>query len=530
LFSVRFDNSQISNVISPGAASAMPLVSKESFPIPTVGGDTLMTMTSTNDLDLLGEFTRDHSQDAFAALVQRHLNLVYCAGLRQVRSPQLAEEVAQSVFTDLACNAARLKPDTILTAWLYEVTRRTAINVVRGEARRQSREQIGLEMNAMNATADDWMQIEPLLDEAMHALDDTDRTAVLLRFFENKSLREVGDSLGTTDDTARKRVNRAIEHLREFFAKRGVTVGASGLVGVISANAVQAAPIALAVKISTAATLAAATTATLTHATAITMSWINAKAAAAIVGAAIVAGTGTYIVQEQKLGRAESQQRTLLAQQTQITPERDEALAMAQARLRAEENLRKDLSDLPLLRNEITQLRQQLVAEKQRLAAQPVAPAATPPVANAAPIPAGQYITKDQLAFAGYATPEAAFQSIMWNMVVAGDYDRMLLAETPEERAAKMNDPKDREQFEAAHKMAVPRFKGMQMLARKTLFEDRVELKVKLDSDPYPDRKRASGIVTQTMVKMGEEWKSTGMTVEHDRTWDRSGNIQKFTP
>src|SRR6185295_17546345 len=131
-----------------------------------------MTMTSKNDLDLLRAFIRDQSQDAFTALVQRHLNLVYCAGLRQVRSPQLAEEVAQSVFTDLARNAARLKPDTDLTAWLYEVTRRTAIDVVRGEARRQLREQIALEMNATNATAHDWSQIEPLLDEAMHALAD----------------------------------------------------------------------------------------------------------------------------------------------------------------------------------------------------------------------------------------------------------------------------------------------------------------------------------------------------------------------
>src|SRR6266852_5087051 len=100
---------------------------------------------TVNDLDLIGEFTREQSQDAFTALVQRHLDLVFCAALRQVRSPQLAEEVAQSVFTDLARAAARLKADTILTAWLYQVTRRTAINVVRGEARRQLREQIATE-------------------------------------------------------------------------------------------------------------------------------------------------------------------------------------------------------------------------------------------------------------------------------------------------------------------------------------------------------------------------------------------------
>jgi RNA polymerase sigma factor (sigma-70 family) len=192
----------------------------------------------TSDLDLLGQFTRDHSQDAFPALVNRHVNLVYSAALRQARSPQLAEEVAQSVFADLARNADKLKSDTILTAWLYQVARRTAIDVVRRESRRQLREQIASEMNTMNATAADWTHIKPFLDEAMDALDDTDRTAVLLRYFENKTLREVGATLGTTDDAAQKRVSRAIERLREFFAKRGVTVDASGLVVVISANAV----------------------------------------------------------------------------------------------------------------------------------------------------------------------------------------------------------------------------------------------------------------------------------------------------
>src|SRR6187431_719166 len=131
---------------------------------------------SATDLQLLARYARDQDEDAFAELVRRHLDLVHSAALRQVRSPHLAEEVAQSVFTDLARNTGNLKPDTILTAWLYQVTRRTAIDVVRREARRQLREQIATEMNAMNATAADWTQIEPLLDEAMHALDETDRT------------------------------------------------------------------------------------------------------------------------------------------------------------------------------------------------------------------------------------------------------------------------------------------------------------------------------------------------------------------
>src|ERR1043166_3413020 len=104
-----------------------------------------------NDLELLHRYARQKSEEAFAALVNRHLNLVHSAALRQVRSPQLAEEISQSVFTDLARAADKLKPDTILTAWLYEVTRRTSVDVIRRESRRQARERIAFEMTDMNA-------------------------------------------------------------------------------------------------------------------------------------------------------------------------------------------------------------------------------------------------------------------------------------------------------------------------------------------------------------------------------------------
>jgi hypothetical protein len=154
----------------------------------------------------------------------------------------------------------------------------------------------------MNATAADWTHIEPLLDEAMHALDDTDRTAVLLRYFENKSLREVGATLGTSDDAAQKRVSRAVERLREFFAKRGVTVGASGLAIVISANAVQAAPIGLAVTISTTAPLVGTTL--VTTATAIaakTIVMTTMQKIIASVATLVLCGAATFIVTRKNL-------------------------------------------------------------------------------------------------------------------------------------------------------------------------------------------------------------------------------------
>ena len=289
---------------------------------------------SDTDLQLLARYTRQHAEDAFAELVRRHLDLVFSAALRQVRSPQLAEEVAQSAFTDLARQAHRLAPDTILTAWLYQVTRRTAIDVVRREARRQHREQVACELNAMNTPAADWTHIEPLLDEAMQALEETDRTAVLLRYFENKSAREMAQTLGTTEDAAQRRVSRAVERLRQFFDKRGVTIGASGLVIAISANSVQAAPAGLAVTISAAAalvgtSLATTATATATATKAIVMTTLQKT----LITATIALAVGTGIYQARQASRLRDQVQTLQQQQAplaeqiqQLEQERDEAV------------------------------------------------------------------------------------------------------------------------------------------------------------------------------------------------------------
>ncbi|HTA29579.1 MAG TPA: sigma-70 family RNA polymerase sigma factor, partial [Candidatus Cybelea sp.] len=181
--------------------------------------------TRMNDMDLLRQYAEEGSEQAFAALVDRHLNLVYATALRQVRSPQLAEEAAQSVFLSLARNASSMKPDTILTAWLYRVARHAAIDLMRGESRRLGREQIAYELANMKSDSSAWAHVEPLLDEALEALEETDRNAILLRYFENKSLREVGETLGTSEDAARKRVSRAVEQLRSVFSRRGVAVG-----------------------------------------------------------------------------------------------------------------------------------------------------------------------------------------------------------------------------------------------------------------------------------------------------------------
>jgi len=321
--------------------------------------DIVVTMTS--DLALLQDYARNGVQASFSTLVNRHLGLVYSAALRQVRSPELAEEVAQSVFADLARSAARLKPDTIVTAWLYHVTRRKAIDVVRRESRRQLREQVASEMNAMNATADDWTHVEPLLDDAMEALEDTDRAAVLLRYFQNKSLRDLGQELGVSEDAAQKRVSRAVERLREFFAKREVKVGAASLAAAVSANAAQAVPVGLAVTLASSITTGAATAGAAVAATPVIAMTIVQKA---LVATTVVALAGVGIYEGVQVFRLRDDVRTLQAQQAPLTGQiqqlqSDLSDATIQVSWLRDENerLNRNTAELLRLRGEVGVLR-----------------------------------------------------------------------------------------------------------------------------------------------------------------------------
>src|SRR5437899_186576 len=215
-------------------------------------------MQDKSDAQLLREYAERGSEPAFREIVARHTGLVYAAALRQVESSALACDVAQSVFTDLARKArplAEKMPDrSSLVGWLYRSTRFAALNQLRDDRRRLAHERIAMEQLITNSeTAPDWERVRPVLDEAMADLSDEDREALLLRFFKNLDFRAVGHALGVSDDAAQKRVSRAVERLRELFAQRGVSIGASGLVVVISANAIQAAPLGLSAAIMTAA-------------------------------------------------------------------------------------------------------------------------------------------------------------------------------------------------------------------------------------------------------------------------------------
>jgi RNA polymerase sigma factor (sigma-70 family) len=288
--------------------------------------------------------------------------------MRQVRSPQLAEEVSQFVFIQLAKNAAALKPDTILTAWLFQVTYHAAVDVVRREGRRQAREQIACEMSTlMDDNSVDWTQIEPHLDQAVQSLDETDRAAILLRFFENKSLREVGETLGASEDAAQKRVSRALERLREYFVKNKLAASAGGLASVISAHAVQAAPAGLSPVIATGslATAGFSASSLLTTTKIIAMTTFQKIAAGVvIVGAAVTIAVQHHQVAQlrheaEQATQAGARANTLAAQVQQLQQDRDSASNELASIKEENAGLKNRPNEVLKLRGEVGTLRDQ---------------------------------------------------------------------------------------------------------------------------------------------------------------------------
>ena len=255
-------------------------------------------MPQKPDLQLLREYAEEGSEAAFRELVERTTGLVYSAALRQTGSAEAAQDVAQSVFTDLARKARSLAQDPnchgSLLGWLYRSTRFAALNQLREEHRRQARERKIMDLSSSDdQAATDWDRVGPVLDEAMSELNDEDREALLLRFFKDCDFRAVGQSLGVTDDAAQKRVSRALEKLRAAFARRGVTATAAALSSALAANAGTMAPPGLAATLSSAALagagLGAGTAVTATLTKTIAMTTMQKVVIAATL--AVVAGT-----------------------------------------------------------------------------------------------------------------------------------------------------------------------------------------------------------------------------------------------
>ncbi len=278
----------------------------------------------TESQQLLAEFVRNGSEEAFKELVSRYVDLVYSAALRLVEGDAgRARDVAQTVFGDLARMAPRLSPNSMLGGWLHRRACFVARTLMRGERRRQARERQAVEMSALENQPDNALEeIAPILDDAIHELGTDDRDVILLRFFEQRSLRSVGDALGTSENVAQKRVARAVQELALLLKQRGYTLPAAALASGLAVAAVKAAPPGLALALAKGALAGSSVAGGLTTASkAVALT----KLKVGIAGALVIIGIGTSIWLQQSIHRrqapAQQPSYSQAAEELAATPE-----------------------------------------------------------------------------------------------------------------------------------------------------------------------------------------------------------------
>ncbi|MFT3788398.1 MAG: sigma-70 family RNA polymerase sigma factor [Tepidisphaeraceae bacterium] len=196
----------------------------------------------TSDHAQLRAYADCRSPEVFAGIVKAYVDLVYSTALRQVRDRHLAEDVTQAVFLLLSQKAGSVPGDRPVSAWLHRATCYVAANARRAELSRRKHEN-HVTPTTSSTDESEWDDLAPLLDAGVRSLKAEDRDAVLLRFFEKKSHREVAAALSVSEESAAKRVARAVEKLRQFFRSHGLPITASTLALHMSARTTEAAPL-----------------------------------------------------------------------------------------------------------------------------------------------------------------------------------------------------------------------------------------------------------------------------------------------
>lgn len=318
-----------------------------------------------DDREILRQYVERQSEQAFAELVARHVNMVYAAALRLVRESHLAQDVSQSVFMELAKKARTVREGNALSGWLYRTTCCVAANVVRTDHRRRQRENEAVNRAQLDSDAGTaGSVIAPLLDDAMQQLNEAEQNAVVLRFFEGKSLREVGLALTMSEDAAQKRISRALEKLRAHFVRSGVSVSSAVVATALTASSAPAAPAGLAAGLT--ATSLAGTSAATTSTFANTLLVMKTKIIIiATVGVAAV--TAPWIIQHQSLDRLRQDNLILQRQAADTVALREEIsrLSSLASQPPAATTLPDEqFSELLRLRGEVGRLRQQASAQE----------------------------------------------------------------------------------------------------------------------------------------------------------------------
>ena len=477
------------------------------------------------DFELLEAFSRQGDQQAFATLTRRHLDLVYATALRKVTDDGAAEEICQNVFGTLARKAWQFAPDDSLPSWLHRTTLLEGKSWLRGELRRRRREQAAAELGTTMKTPDEqpaFNALVPLLDEALLSLRDKDRTALLLRYHESQSLRDVGLSLGTSEDAARKRVGAALEKLSQFFQRRGFKTATVAATVAVLQHTAAAAPSSVAgniITISCMGVSAAGKPLLLLKLMSMTKLQFFSVAVltvtTAIVPLRLEQQRNNRLLAENKALQSQVEQvKALEAETTRLhtaTPDHSAIEALQQERT-AHEAERKTLL---ALRSQVGAARRkpgELENSDERRRAQEGAMRQLQ-FTNVPPdqiklLPLEGRIELGSVAGVGAATPESTLQSYVF-AVMQQDYESWLnLKFTPEYRAA-FGDVMDNESFQkvlATEKEAFAGVKAIKLLSKEVRgdFQVGLHFEFEFERERTPDAPLGGALM---MTKVGEEWK-----------------------
>jgi RNA polymerase sigma factor (sigma-70 family) len=314
------------------------------------------------DRELLNRFANEHSEEAFAELVRRHMGRVHSAALRQVGDdPASAADITQAVFMELARQARKLASHPVLVGWLSTTTHRLASHHIRGECRRRRREQEVVVLQDLRQNSDlipDEPRLKALLDDVLQELGEMDRAAVLLRHVEQRPFSDIGVRLGMSENAARMRVDRALEKLRTRLARRGITSTSSVLVSTLAGASTSVAPPGLATAI-TSTVLASGFTSPFTF----TLLTVMASSPVKIVIALIAVGMvgGVLIHQRNTTERLQSEKSALEQRVAELTSQADSYRLAAEKNAEALAQGARQSAEVLRLRGEVSQLRRQAV-------------------------------------------------------------------------------------------------------------------------------------------------------------------------
>jgi len=173
--------------------------------------------------DVLVERVRQGDRSAFDALVIKYQQKIVKLVSRYVSEPSDALDVAQEAFIKAYRAMPSFRGESAFYTWLYRIAINTAKNYLVAEGRRpieggldlQDPEQYDMQIRAQDIDTPENLalseEIKRTVDEAIAALPDDLRTAIMLREFEGMSYEEIAEAMSCPVGTVRSRIFRARE-------------------------------------------------------------------------------------------------------------------------------------------------------------------------------------------------------------------------------------------------------------------------------------------------------------------------------